>query len=265
MTRRLWICLLACLLLLAAFPAHSHAARVRTPEKQYHRVEKGETLGSIAELYGMSVRELKKLNHVRRPKRLRAGAKILVRGRRVDPSPVEASAGAVPEPATAGISSEPEPKAIPGPAAAAGDNGAAGLSAEKSGLEGIKERLVRVARKMIDIPYRYGGASFIGIDCSAYVQMVYGLFDVVLPRTAREQFHLGKLVGLDNLSIGDLVFFRTTAKFPSHVGIYLGDNKFIHASSKDHKVKIDSLTAPYYIKRFVGGRRIPLERAEEDL
>ena len=127
-----------------------------------------------------------------------------------------------------------------------------------NGVGGIKEKLIRIAHKMLDIPYRFGGSSFLGIDCSGYVQKVFGLLDIVLPRTAREQFRLGKLVGKEELSIGDLVFFRTYAKFPSHVGIYLGDNRFIHASSKERKVTIDSLDAPYFIKRFVGARRLPL-------
>jgi len=127
-----------------------------------------------------------------------------------------------------------------------------------NGVGGIKEKLIRIAHKMLDIPYRFGGSSFLGIDCSGYVQKVFGLLDIVLPRTAREQFRLGKLVGKEELSIGDLVFFRTYAKFPSHVGIYLGDNRFIHASSKERKVTIDSLDAPYFIKRFMGARRLPL-------
>lgn len=133
-----------------------------------------------------------------------------------------------------------------------------------NGVGGIKEKLVRIARRMLDIPYRFGGSSLLGIDCSGYVQKVFGLLDIVLPRTAREQFRSGKKVAREDLAIGDLVFFRTYAKFPSHVGIYLGDNRFIHASSGERKVTIDNLDAPYYYKRFVGARRLPLdERADE--
>jgi cell wall-associated NlpC family hydrolase len=97
------------------------------------------------------------------------------------------------------------------------------------------------------------------------VQKVFGLLDIVLPRTAREQFRLGKRVCREDLSIGDLVFFRTYAKFPSHVGIYLGDNRFIHASSTDRKVTIDRMDAPYYFKRFIGGRRLPLDEPADDI
>jgi len=95
-----------------------------------------------------------------------------------------------------------------------------------------------------------------GIDCSGYVQKVFGLLDVSLPRTAREQFHIGEPVSKEELSIGDLVFFRTYASFPSHVGIYLGNDLFIHASSRSRKVSIDSLDTPYYVKRFIGAKRL---------
>jgi cell wall-associated NlpC family hydrolase len=72
-------------------------------------------------------------------------------------------------------------------------------------------------------------------------------------------------VGREDLSVGDLVFFRTYAKFPSHVGIYLGDNQFIHASSTERKVTIDRMDAPYFIKRFVGARRLPLDEPADEI
>jgi cell wall-associated NlpC family hydrolase len=139
----------------------------------------------------------------------------------------------------------------------------AGTSPSGGGAAGIKEKLVKIAHAMLDIPYRFGGTSLLGIDCSGYVQKVFGLLDIILPRTAREQFRHGKVIGKEDLSIGDLVFFRTYAKFPSHVGIYLGDNRFIHASSTDRKVTIDRLDAPYYLKRFIGAKRLDLDEADE--
>jgi peptidoglycan endopeptidase LytE len=82
---------------------------------------------------------------------------------------------------------------------------------------GLQDRLILFARKLLDIPYRFGGSSLLGIDCSAYVQKVYGLIGIDLPRSAREQFSKGNSVDKGELSIGDLVFFRTYASFPSHV------------------------------------------------
>lgn len=127
---------------------------------------------------------------------------------------------------------------------------------EESGLKRLRERLVLFAHKMLDIPYRFGGNSLFGIDCSAYVKKVYSMIGIDLPRSAREQFEEGIPVDEDNLSIGDLVFFRTYASYPSHVGIYLGNNLFIHASSKKKRVTIDSLDTPFYLKRFIGAKRL---------
>jgi cell wall-associated NlpC family hydrolase len=121
---------------------------------------------------------------------------------------------------------------------------------------GMQERLVLFAKKLLDIPYRFGGNSLLGIDCSAYVQKVYNVIGVSLPRSAREQFTEGDPVDKEELSIGDLVFFKTYASFPSHVGIYLGNSLFIHASSRSKKVTIDSLETPYYFKRFIGAKRV---------
>jgi len=121
---------------------------------------------------------------------------------------------------------------------------------------GLQDKLTLFAKKLINIPYRFGGNSLLGIDCSAFVQKVYGTIGINLPRSAREQFHEGKPVDSGELSIGDLVFFRTYAPFPSHVGIYLGDNLFIHASSREKKVTINNLMEPFYIKRFIGAKRV---------
>jgi len=127
----------------------------------------------------------------------------------------------------------------------------------------MKDRIILFAKKLLNIPYRFGGSSLLGIDCSAYVQKVYGLLGIDLPRSAQEQFHLGETIDKDDLSIGDLVFFKTYASFPSHVGIYLGNDLFIHASSKNRKVTIDSLSSPYYLKRFIGATRLIAEETKD--
>ena len=131
----------------------------------------------------------------------------------------------------------------------------------------VRERIMLFAKKMLHLPYKFGGNGPIGLDCSAYVQKVYGLAGFTIPRSAREQFQVGDIVDKKELSIGDLVFFRTYASFPSHVGIYLGNNLFIHASSLSKKITIDSLEAPYYFRRFIGAKRIAEpedQEAEED-
>lgn len=120
----------------------------------------------------------------------------------------------------------------------------------------MEERLVLFAKKMLHFPYYFGGNGAMGLDCSAYVQKVFSFVGRNIPRSAREQFTLGQSVDREDLEMGDLVFFSTYASFPSHVGIYLGNDLFIHASSVSRKVTINSLEAPYYVRRYIGAKRI---------
>lgn len=103
--------------------------------------------------------------------------------------------------------------------------------------------------------YRMGGTTKSGIDCSAFVQTIYlSAFAVSLPRTAREQYRFSRIISATELKEGDLVFFNTTGGI-SHVGIYLQNNKFVHASSRNGVV-ISDLFDPYYLKRYIGAGRI---------
>ncbi len=123
-----------------------------------------------------------------------------------------------------------------------------------------KYMLVKVAKSFMGAPYKYGGNTLRGLDCSAYVKKIYEIFDVQLPRSAREQYHVGTRIGRDELAVGDLVFFKTRryAKYPTHVGIFIGDGNFIHASSGKGRlgVKIDSLSSDYYSGAYIGATRI---------
>ncbi len=121
-----------------------------------------------------------------------------------------------------------------------------------------KHFLVQVAQKFLGVKYSWGGTSLIdGLDCSAFVQKVFGMVGIDLPRTAREQIKVGLEIPRDELQLGDLVFFKPDkAHRPDHVGIYIGNNLFIHASRVKQKVNIDSLDTRYFSTRFMGGRRI---------
>lgn len=123
-----------------------------------------------------------------------------------------------------------------------------------------KYMLVKVAKSFMGAPYKYGGNSVRGLDCSAYVKKIYDIFDVQLPRSARDQFKVGSKINKEDLAIGDLVFFRTKRyiKYPTHVGIYIGDGNFIHSSSGNRRigVKIDSLSSDFYSRTYVGATRI---------
>ena len=101
--------------------------------------------------------------------------------------------------------------------------------------------LKKTAYSFLGARYRFGGSSRNSLDCSSFTQQVFRDQKISLPRTAREQFYVGNEVVRGDLRKGDLVFFQTYARFPSHVGIYLGNRKMIHASSRDHRVVISSL------------------------
>ncbi|NVN92869.1 MAG: C40 family peptidase [Desulfuromonadales bacterium] len=117
-------------------------------------------------------------------------------------------------------------------------------------------KLKKTAYTFLGARYRFGGNSRTALDCSSFIQQVFRDHKVNLPRTAREQFYVGSVVPRGDLKKGDLVFFQTYAHFPSHVGIYLGNRKMIHASSRDRRVVISSMDTPYYLSRFLGARRI---------
>jgi cell wall-associated NlpC family hydrolase len=122
------------------------------------------------------------------------------------------------------------------------------------------KRLVEQAMTYLGTPYRRGGASRRGVDCSGLVGVVYGQQGLDMPRTAAEQFALGTPVVVDDLRPGDLVFFRDTYKRGiSHVGIYVGDGRFVHAAGHRRGTIVSELSRPYYRARYAGARRpVPL-------
>ncbi len=115
--------------------------------------------------------------------------------------------------------------------------------------------LCSIAYRYTGVPYWRGGLSPRGFDCSGFVKYVYGKAGFHLPRTVDSQFLVGRKIKKSSLEPGDLVFFTTYVEGPSHVGIYTGYGKFIHASYSAG-VKIDSLSNSYYIQRYIGARRI---------
>ena len=115
-------------------------------------------------------------------------------------------------------------------------------------------RLTRTAMRFLGVPYVWGGTSLAGVDCSGFVQAVFHRNGIDLPRTADAQFEIGKPVAMRNLEPGDLVFFQTYAPGASHVGIYVGGGRFVHASSSEG-VRVDSLGEDYYASRYLGARR----------
>jgi peptidoglycan DL-endopeptidase LytE len=126
-----------------------------------------------------------------------------------------------------------------------------------------EERLfVKVAMGFLGTPYRLGGSSVTGLDCSGFVKKIYQLFNIHLPRTAFEQSLVGLRVRRSELVAGDLLFFNTRRRF-GHVGIYIGNNEFVHASSRKRRVYVDNLNMSYFNKRFVRAVRLKESNNEE--
>ncbi|MBI4709847.1 MAG: LysM peptidoglycan-binding domain-containing protein [Nitrospirae bacterium] len=226
-------------------PAAAENRSLDGDDVETYIVKKGDTLIEIAQDYNITVKEIQWLNKLKKTA-IKAGQKLLLPVEKNDNQTEITAVQEVEITQDYGISNDTE---------AFSWEGAEHIGTNLEFLD-RKERLILFAKKFLDIPYRFGGTSMLGIDCSAFVQKVFDFFNVPLPRTAREQFYIGNRVDKDDLTVGDVVFFRTYAKFPSHVGIYMGDNLFIHASSKDKKVKINSLDEPYYFKRFLGAKRL---------
>jgi cell wall-associated NlpC family hydrolase len=120
----------------------------------------------------------------------------------------------------------------------------------------IREELLKTADSFVGVPYLWGGTSpNTGFDCSGLSMTVYQLNGLDLPRSSREQYETGSPVGRNDLLKGDLVFFATSGKDKvAHVGVYVGDGRFIHAAGRGKNIRVDHLSSSYYKKRYVGGR-----------
>ena len=119
----------------------------------------------------------------------------------------------------------------------------------------MARRIISGAMQYIGVPYVFGGTTPYGFDCSGYVKYVFAQAGISLPRTADAQYEVGIPVSTYELIPGDVVFFTTYAYGASHVGIYLGDGNFIHASSSSG-VMISSLNSSYWSSRYIGSRRM---------
>ncbi|WP_096225854.1 C40 family peptidase [Geobacillus sp. FJAT-46040] len=130
------------------------------------------------------------------------------------------------------------------------------VSTSNSDAAANKTRLIAEAKKLVGTPYRYGGTTPKGFDCSGFVYYTYKKVGVTLPRTSREMYKKGTYVNKSQLQPGDLVFFDTSkqTKGVSHVAIYIGNNQVIHAVSRG--VKIDSLNSSYWKTKYIGAKRL---------
>ncbi len=135
------------------------------------------------------------------------------------------------------------------------------LSAAKDKAGGQATGLITQAMDLLGVPYRKGGNSEAsGFDCSGFVRHLYEKsVGQLLPRRAEEQANSTEVIERSELKPGDLVFFNTMKRAFSHVGIYVGDDKFIHAPRAGKAVKVDDMRSAYWQKRFNGARRVPID------
>lgn len=116
--------------------------------------------------------------------------------------------------------------------------------------------VIKTAKSYKGVPYVWGGTSPSGFDCSGFTHYVMLQNDIIIARTASSQYNYGYWVSKSQLKPGDLVFFSTYKTGPSHVGIYVGNDQFIHASSGAGYVTISNLSKAYYTQRYLGARRV---------
>jgi len=211
------------------------------PETETYVVKQGDTLSSISKKTGVSVDEIKKLNQLQTD-RLKIGQSLVLLKPKEKKDEETEEIGDTEEIKEGDLTQGENP-----------------TIAEPLGKwRDPEERtlFVRMVKTFLGVPYRLGGSTLKGIDCSAFVKKIFEVFNIQLPRTAREQLQVGKKVGREELEEGDIVFFKTRWANRAHVGIYIGKNEFVHASYRSKEVRVDSLETPYFNQRFISGVRI---------
>ncbi len=231
-------------------------------------VKRGDSLYSIAEKFHLSVEEIQEANDLDDTK-IRAGQRLAIPG--IDPgdTAAEKKKGKKLKPGQIiylqpplkakqeeiegdGKEKREEKKEVSDEVAKVVVKRNEFLAEEKD-----QQLLVRVVKAFLGLKYSRGGTNINGMDCSAFVQKVFRIFDIDLPRTTREQFLVGYTVAREALRIGDLVFFkRGQARRPGHVGIYIGNGQFIHTSLRKHRVEVNNFENRYFSTRFIGAKRI---------
>jgi cell wall-associated NlpC family hydrolase len=167
------------------------------------------------------------------------------------PKPFPAPGGAAPAGPAASHPAPADPLAPPAEA------GAAPSAVPRSPVSAIDSyALVGAALSLRGTPYRNGGTDPQGFDCSGFTQYVFSQFGLPLPREVREQYRVGKAVKAEDLAPGDILFFTTTDPGPSHVGIAIGGDQFVHAPSSAGVVRVERLGSSYWAPRYLGARRI---------
>jgi cell wall-associated NlpC family hydrolase len=239
-----------------------------------HRVAAGETLAAIAASEHVSVEELARINQIEGDGLVTPGTVLALEAAPgVDVAPGQAfsispearrelraveTASNMP---TANADLKMWSSTATVPSKSASDKPADAMHRFARGIisrtSSLAKSLTRDAMRFIGTPYVFGGTTASGFDCSGYVQHVFAMLGIALPRTADAQFYAGRRAR-GGIASGDLVFFQTYEPGPSHVGIYIGGGQFIHSSS--HGVMISRLSDSYWANRYLGAKRVVASR-----
>ncbi|GAB4434106.1 MAG: C40 family peptidase [bacterium] len=222
-----------------------------------YRVKKGDTLYSIAKRYNLSEDELKQLNKIN-DEHIVAGMKLLIKSLSAKDDKVETKKTY----SLTDVDEDDFGEDIDGETTTLtlsdSDKGETKANYIVPPYTLSKEKLEKMLSYSLDFlgtDYKYGGNTVSAIDCSAFVKTVFKEVNINLPRTSREQFTLGVDVALEELKEGDLLFFAKKKRI-SHVGIYIGNDMFVHAARRGKGVIVTKLDSPYVKKHFVGAKRL---------
>jgi len=243
-------------------------------------VKRGDSLYKIAKKFHTTIARIKRLNGLR-SNLLRPGQRLIVPGKRYRPvksgetirflekkseltatgSLVKAGSEIYPIMSVVYEEGEKLAELLSTPLNVPYDNWNLSILEDPEYKSALLKILARLFKDLRNTPYVFGGGNpKRGLDCSSFTMYVYRKLGIKLPRTARAQFNVGVPVKKNELKVGDLVFFRTYARFPSHVGIYIGNGKFVHFSSMFHGLAISSLNDRYFKKRYIGAKRVLSEK-----
>lgn len=199
-----------------------------------HRISKGDTLWDIAKKYKTTPIAIAQANGISENATLALGKVLKIPSKSTPSKATSTKKPVAPAKAPAQISAKAE---------------AGAASATEKGL-------IEYALSCRGVRYSRGGVSRSGFDCSGFTRYVFAKYGISLPHSSAAQARLGKPVAKGELQPGDLVFFETYRRGVSHVGIYTGNNQFVHAATRGSGVRIDSLGSSYYAPRYRGARRV---------
>jgi peptidoglycan DL-endopeptidase LytE len=222
----------------------SKQTSVRAPRAisgQDYSVQRGDNLLGIAKSFGTTPQAIKTANRMKND-RIKAGQTLRI--------PVEKLASAKPSKLSAEVRRDPYQTSMSAAPARLPDEDASSESPS------TRLQLIQAGFQMLGVRYRFGGSGIGGIDCSGLVKNLFSKFNIDLPHSSREQYKQGQVVNRDELKAGDLVFFSSGGSQPTHVGIYLGDDKILHAARKARQVIVSDINKIWYKMRYLGARRV---------